>query len=371
MARGRPRLADPTVPGHIDQAKIPTGAYWDRRDRVWYTFVMGADEKRRRKKIAGPEAKLSELHRLLEDVAGAKRDTLGWLCDLFNASSKFKALAVKTREDYEAQRKLISTYRTKAGLLLEDLKLGGITSPYLQRLVDKIGETHPSKANHLIRYLSRVFNWGMPRGRCLSNPAKGIEKAKERKRRRLPAARTHTSIVEYARANHTDYLWITMELAYLLILRGIEVLTLTDAHETPEGVQTNRRKGSRDTLVRWSPRLRAAWDAAKARRKRIWAAKRTVEPIKPEDRLLLVNSKGATITKGTLNTLWQTMMLNAIAAGVIAKEDRFGPHDLKRKGITDTKGNRHDKREASGHRTEAMMDVYDLSLPEVSTPGGV
>ncbi|RMQ96179.1 Prophage PSPPH06, site-specific recombinase phage integrase protein [Pseudomonas savastanoi pv. glycinea] len=47
-------------------------------------------------------------------------------------------------------------------------------------------------------------------------------------------------------------------------------------------------------------------------------------------------------------------------------EERFGLHDLKRRGITDTVGNRAVKQEASGHRDEAMMDVYDLSLPLVN-----
>jgi len=37
-------------------------------------------------------------------------------------------------------------------------------------------------------------------------------------------------------------------------------------------------------------------------------------------------------------------------------------------GITDTPGKRADKREASGHKSEAMMDVYDRSVPTVDTP---
>lgn len=87
--------------------------------------------------------------------------------------------------------------------------------------------------------------------------------------------------------------------------------------------------------------------------------------------MILVNAKGAAITKRALDQLWQNMIAKAIAAGTLAEADRFGPHDLKRKGITDTQGTRHDKRQASGHRTESMMDVYDLSVPEVTTPGGV
>lgn len=41
-------------------------------------------------------------------------------------------------------------------------------------------------------------------------------------------------------------------------------------------------------------------------------------------------------------------------------------HDFKRKGITDTLGTRADKQQASGHKDESMMDVYDLSVPTVN-----
>jgi len=49
------------------------------------------------------------------------------------------------------------------------------------------------------------------------------------------------------------YLGYVMELAYLCRLRGIEAVTLTDANELENGVQTNRRKGSRDNVVQWPP----------------------------------------------------------------------------------------------------------------------
>jgi site-specific recombinase XerD len=369
MPRGRPRLQNDSIPAHIDQARIPTGAYWARADRAWYTVVIEGGRKHWRK-LAGPEAKLSDLHRLLEDFAGVQRGTLLWLCDLFHASKQFTEKAAKTQQDYNDQRKLVRTYRTKVGVLA-DLRLAGITSPFLVRVFDKIAAQYPSKSNHLLRYVRRVYNWGMPRGYCTSNPAKGIEQAKERKRRRLPAHEVQNAMIEYARANHTDYLWVVLELAYLCRLRGIEVLTLTDAAETPHGIETNRRKGSHDSLIKWSPRLSAAWQAAHTRRARIWKAKSIPYPMKAEDRPVLVNAKGKPITRGALDTIWGNMMLGAIEAGVITPEQRFGSHDLKRRGITDTTGGKAGKKAGGGHKTDAMLDVYDFEIPEVTTPGGV
>lgn len=65
----------------------------------------------------------------------------------------------------------------------------------------------------------------------------------------------------------------------------------------------------------------------------------------------------------------------AIETEVITAEQRFALHDPKRRGITDTAGTRADKQQASGHRSAAMLDVYDLSVavvdparsPELST----
>jgi hypothetical protein len=164
------------------------------------------------------------------------------------------------------------------------------------------------------------------------------------------------------------YLWYVMEISYLCRLRGIETVTLTDANELSEGVLTNRRKGSRDNIVRWTPRLRSAWEAAKQVRAKVWAKKKMPVPILPEQRRVIVAAHGGALQKSSLDTAWQRLVTQAIEKGVIAPEQRFGLHDFKRRGITDTAGNRADKQEASGHRDASMLDVYDFSLPVVNTP---
>lgn len=57
----------------------------------------------------------------------------------------------------------------------------------------------------------------------------------------------------------------------------------------------------------------------------------------------------------------QRLILKAIEAGVITEEQRLSRHDLKRKGVSDTKGTKRDKQDAAG-LTEPMMNVYDLSV---------
>lgn len=157
-----------------------------------------------------------------------------------------------------------------------------------------------------------------------------------------------------------------MELAYLCRLRGIEVVTPTDENELESGILTNHRKGSRDNIVRWTPRLRKAWDNAKTYRAKVWTNCKTPIPIAPSRRSIIVASHGGPLCKSSLDSAWQRFITLALADDIITPEQRFALHDLKRRGITDTVGTLTDKQEARGHRDPKMMDVYDHSIPVVS-----
>lgn len=89
----------------------------------------------------------------------------------------------------------------------------------------------------------------------------------------------------------------------------------------------------------------------------------------PESLFLIVAADGDQLRKSSLDTAWQRLIKVTIEEEVVTAEQRFGLHDLKRRGITDTKGTRHDKQAASDHRSPAMMDVYNLSIPIVPWPG--
>ena len=72
-----------------------------------------------------------------------------------------------------------------------------------------------------------------------------------------------------------------------------------------------------------------------------------------------------------LDNAWQDLILAAIEANVIAPEDRFTLHGLKHRGITDTVGRRAEKKAASGHKSDAMLDLYDheVAIVEPARPG--
>jgi hypothetical protein len=365
------------VPAHIDQARIPRGAIWHARDRFWYAL-------RPYQRLAGADATLADLHRLMEARAGIQHGTVGWLLDEFHQSTKFADLAESTRGQYDKQRAIVKARTVKGGKLGE-FALAGITRPGVQKLVEQIAkEGHPTKANHVLRYLRVAFRWGLNHGRAPAgwrgtNPGEGVEPAKERKQFRMPTLAAMLAVQEFARAGaakqaHTEgsvapYLWAIIEIAYRCRLRGIELCRLTDASASQDGLRATRVKGSNDNVTQWSEPLRAAWDALVRYRDTRRDVHRLPTPLRAEDRHVLVSQTGQPLSRSGLDSAWQDLMVAAIKAGVILPAQRFTLHGLKHRGITDTKGNKADKQTASGHKSAAMLERYDHDVPVVKPAG--
>lgn len=404
---GRPRKADPTIPQHIDQAKIPTGIYWDGRKGkgTWYGFDRKPGERAKRKNLAGPAATLADLHAIAEARAGKTNSKLlRGLCEAFELSDQYRGRTAATQADYAYCREVVCGFKLASGQAFGDLVTKRITPPVVQGLVDALAAGSerdaagqliptPSKAAHAQRYLRRLFRWGINRGYNDINPADGIEMPTERKRRRLPDKAVMHALIAFARAQGgtrgkrgsvAPYLWAVIVIAYRCRLRPVEVRTLTDANRIAEGIHTNRRKGSFDNITGLSEDLRDAWDFLIERRRSIWSgaeddptapagrkARRParVIPIRAEDRPILVNTTGERVGKSTFDSAWRRLIQRAIEEGIMSEDQRFGAHDLKRRGVTDTPGTRGEKQLASGHRQEAMLDVYDFSVPLVRPAG--
>ncbi|WP_045764644.1 site-specific integrase [Xanthomonas albilineans] len=380
----RPRSKhNPNIPAHIDQSKLPRGIYWDKSGKGrWYVLENLATRKA--VMVAGPSALLSDLHAIMEArVGGAARGTVGFVINQFEASTEFADLAPGTRKGYKHQAKLVRAYKTPMGATLDTLQVSRLSPAAIQRVVEKIakGESglpgQPTKANHLLRYLRRTFAWGVRHGACASNPAIGVRQAKERGRFRMPTPEVFARLAAFATERgawkaHTKgsvapYLGHLMVIAYACRLRGIELVTLTDANATEAGIMSNRRKGSRDNVTRWTPELRAAWDALVELRKA--AYKRhgidTIVPMLPKNRPLVVSERGQALSKSSLDSAWQRLMETATKSEdgrppLLREEDHFTLHGIKHRGITDS-----EDKASGGHKTEAMRQRYDHAVPTV------
>jgi site-specific recombinase XerC len=387
MTRGRRRKLDPTMPKHIDPTKLPAGLYWRgpksaAAGGAWWRYVPHPEGGRLvRKTVAGSTAVMSELHAIMEADTGLPKGTVARVFAEFEGSSEFKALASGTQKNYRALGKWITAFPTRLGVAFGQVKVDRLTLPIIQRLVETIAQgvdgeaAKPTKANHVLRLLRRTFAWGVRHGECATNPAQGARQVKERKQRRVPTVAAFRRLQDFARERgallpHTKgsvapYLASVMEIAYAARLRGIEVVTLTDAHALEEGLKSNRRKGSLDNVTRWNPALRAAWDDLVQIRTAAIARVRRPVPLRAEDRVIVVAGDGYPLTKSGFDSAWQRLMKLAIAEGVVEEADRFGLHGLKHRGVTDTPGTRHAKKDASGHRSDAAFDVYDHEMQVV------
>lgn len=370
----RQRKPDSSIPDHIDQRKLPTGCYWNRRDRNWYMLRGG----KRSKPIAGADALLSDLHKAMELAQGTNASTLDYMLGKFEESGQFKSeISEATRTDYRYCRDVLQRHATKLGVTFAYLRRAAITPPLIQRLVNDIAKAFPAKANHVKRYLSVAYQWGMLNGYAETNVAQGVRQAKERKAHRMPEAEAARAVVAFLRARGAlpsrrkgsvaPYVWAVAEIAYRCRMRSVEVRNLTDADKTDAGIIVDRVKGSDGNVTRWCPELVEAWGWLVARRARIWLKKPSLrgKALRP----LIVSEDGCALSKSALNSAWRRAMAVAIEAGVIDACSRFGLHGLKHRGITDTPGRKADKKAASGHKTDAMLELYDHELQVVDPAG--
>lgn len=379
MGRGKKRKFDPTIPKHIDQEALPKGVYWQADGRGRWRLQVMKEGKWTLETIADASITLSELHHIVEEhKGGASTGTVAWMLEKFHASSEFKELADDTHTDYENCRKVIENAPTKRGPKLGTFQAARLTATNWQSFHEAIvKQGTPSKANHCIRYVRRVYEWANPHLGIKGNPARPVILTKERKQHKMPKAEVFAKVVEFARERgqytpHTrgscpPYLAPLIGLTYAMRLRRVEVVFLTDAHGVEEGILAIRAKGSEDNITEWTPSLRALWEEAKAVRAAILArprhSKRPV-PLSPDDRPIFINEDALPLTRGVVTTAVRRLVKLAIKEGVIAEADAFTLHGVKHRAITDSKN-----KGAAGHKTEQMRRHYDHEVKVVKPTG--
>lgn len=390
MGRGRKRTLKPDIPSHIDQDALPKGVYWDRGR--WYICESHPESGRTRKRtIAYADARLSDLHAAREAAFGlGETGSLNFVVKAFTQSTEYRDLAKGSRDDYDHHAAIACGFVLRDGTNLGRLQVDRMSVPLVQRLVETLAKgrqagpiqpalpPRPSTANHVLRYLHRLFGWGIRMGHCRTNPASGVRSAREKAEFKMPEPHAFLAVLEFAKERaalplHSKgsvppYMPAVMVLAYNARLRGIEVTDLSDADALPEGVRCSRRKGSRDNITLWNEELRWAWSWLRDYRASRLEAHKRPAPLRADQRFLVVTQTGTPLARSTLKTAWQRLITSAIAEGVIDEGERFSLHGLKHRGVTDTRGNRFDKQEAAGHVTPHMTHRYDHSLPMVAPP---
>lgn len=333
---GRPRK-DRNLPKYV----------YLRKGRYIYVPYLGKGKRGKEIILCPGDSSISEVWRRYEQVTdAAPGDSLEWLCQEYHQSAKFKALARSTQNDYLKYHATIMSRGQNRTLPYAALS-PGMVRKYLDI---RAAAGAPVLANREKAYLSAVYTWAIQRDLLpptYSNPCHKVSRNPEKPRCRYVTDAEYEIV--YNLATSPWYIRALMELGYLCRMRPGEArqVLLSDIH--PEGLETRRFKGSRDAITRWSPRLCQAVQMALG------------HPTSIPSNHLFCDRHGTPLTSSAVKSAWDRIMAKALKNGL---QEKYTMHDLKAKGVSDFEG---DKQAASGHKTSAMVAVYDRKKPEVDS----
>lgn len=156
----------------------------------------------------------------------------------------------------------VKSYRQVAARLkaiFAEFAVDQVTPKHVAQVKVSMRDT-PNLANRFLTVLRLVFNYALEQQLCDWNPASGIKPYKEAKRTRLLTQDEVTAILAHCDPR-------MKALVGLLLVTGqrvSDVLKLNRADLTDDGVVFVQQKTKAKLLLRWTPDLRAAVDAALA-----------------------------------------------------------------------------------------------------------
>ena len=314
--------------------KLPKYVYVNRGRFVFIDRIDGVQQKA---VILGKtDMSIPEVWSSYENITVRTNNTLQYIVDKYTASREFDELKSKYHIQQAFNRILTSPVgsRTFGQIPFQSITTGTIRK-YLDYRNNKSG-------NREVAYLSSAWSWCYERDIVtIHNPCKGVRRIKEESRKRYITDFEYKAIYD----NSSKYLQVAMELAYLCRMRVSEALDTRFKDVEPDGLNTRRVKGSNDALTLWTPRLKSVVEMG------------LEGSLKVPDMPIVNNNKGSPVTYSALRSAWVRAIKKSGVKGCTF-------HDLKAKGVSDFEG---DKKSASGHKTEAMVAIYDRKRKEVES----
>lgn len=356
------------LPKHIqpDKDKLPSGTWFNPSGKVGHWRLEYLDGgKKKTEYLCNGAAELAAIWQAYAARNTKKpiKITFAYLVQEYQKTHYWERLRPDTKKSYMTAYSHICKMPTKNGEL-GDEPISLWTRPLVTAYRDKRGKDHPGSANIELALIKSVFRYAHDYGIIKYNVVHGLSPMKVQKRTHLISMRDFEFFLGIANQHSPWYVPVMAELAMACRARLNEILSLTAANETPDGILIKRLKGSRDTIILWSPRLKQVWQTAiEASNKH-----RRITIIRKEDRYLIISDKTRDrISAGTFGSVWRNAMRKAVSEAEAQKLD-FKPftfHDIKKLAISsDTNPN---KKLGSGHRTSAMADYYDLSIDRANS----
>lgn len=178
------------------------------------------------------------------------------------------------------------------------------------------------QANRQMALLSHACSMAILWLAMTHNPCKEIRRQHAPKRRRYVEDWEFSAVHKHA----SSMVQVAMELALQTGLRPTDVLSLTRANLTDDGILVEPRKTQKTTgvkiLIEWTPQLTQTVERAKK--------------LKPHIRQpLICNRRGKPYTYDGFSSLWDRAQRKAVEAGDLRERYRF--RDLRAKSASDDK----------------------------------
>lgn len=327
---GRPRTANKHLPKYVT---VIHGSYWYRppdKEPVRIGLVKDGEAQVWRHQLTLNEP-VKEMRTLADIFDRYERDVL-------------PTLAPRTQIDY--RRHLITLRKFCGHMHPDELKPRDI-GRFLDVPTGKI------QRNRQVAVLSAVYTKAVGRWYVADrNPCNSVERNDQKKRTRYITDAEYKAVYAYM----PPKMQIAMELALLTGQRQGDLLSLSWAQVTEEGILFTQSKTGKRLRVGLSPRLEAALVRAKG-----------MLPHLPR-RYVLRNEEGAPYCAAGFRAIWQRHMRTALRGNkrrpAVLKE-RFTFHDLRAKSVSDSKS-LQDAMDRAGHTSMAMTrGVYDRGIRDV------
>jgi integrase len=219
--------------------------------------------------------------------------TLGGLITQYHASPEWSNLAPRTKAYYN---KTLDYFKP-----LDAMPLVNIDRQFIWKLRDQTASTHAqSFTNHVLLVLQLLFNWGMRRGLCESNPVLGVDRVKKPKDapiKNRPWTEKEFDIV-FSAASHS--LQLAISLAAFAGLRESDVVKVTWGCYDGQSIETRQRKTGAPVWVPAHYKLRDLLDHSPR-----------VSP------LIVLNRQGMPYTTSALRTEFFRLLRKLKAAGEV------------------------------------------------------
>lgn len=266
------------------------------------------------------------------------------LAELYFNADKYLNLSPRTQKDY-------ANYSKKILPVFGQTHVDNIKPEHVRNYMDLRAKFSKTQANREKAFMSAVFTWGYQRGKCKTNPCRGVTAFTEKPRERYITDQEYNTTYELA----STPIKIAMEISYLCAARKADVLKLNRSHLRDDGIYIRQGKTGKKQIKLFTPRLQEA--IALANKLTTDDSGDTLTSF-----FFVHQPDGTNYTISGFDSLWQKTKKDAEKA--LGYKLDFTFHDIKAKAISDYNG---DKQRFSGHKTASQVAIYDRKIERVET----